>query len=164
MNVASSDIVPGDVLVLTEGDAVGADARLISASSLRVAEASLTGESEAVAKDTLPLRRPSPLGDRTNMVYRGTAVARGVGRAVVTATGMDTEVGRIATLLEVTEDTPSPLQVEIAKISKVLGLLVVMIAVGVMAALALFNGVHSPAEAVDVLLMGVSLAVAAVPV
>lgn len=163
VDVASADIVPGDVLVLAEGDAVGADARLISASSLRVAEASLTGESEAVAKNAAPLHIPTPLGDRTNMVYKGTAVARGVGRAVVTATGMDTEVGRIATLLEETEDTPSPLQLEIAKISKVLGLLVIMIAVVVMAALALVNGVNSPAEAVDILLMGVSLAVAAVP-
>lgn len=163
VDVASADLVPGDVLVLAEGDAVGADARIISASSLRVQESALTGESEAVTKDAAPLTGTPQLGDRTNMVYKGTAVARGVGRAIVTATGMGTEMGRIATLLDETTETPSPLQVEIAKISKMLGLLVIMIAVVVMAALALVNGVHSPGEAVDILLMGVSLAVAAVP-
>lgn len=162
-DVASADIVPGDVLVLSEGDAVAADGRLISASSLRVQEASLTGESEAVAKDPATLDAPAQLGDRHNMVFKGTAVARGVGRAVVTGTGMNTEVGKIATLLDETVDEPSPLQVEIAKISKALGLLVILIAIGVMAVVALVNGVDSAQEGVEILLMGVSLAVAAVP-
>ncbi|MHA7861324.1 cation-translocating P-type ATPase [Tessaracoccus sp. Y36] len=162
-DVASADIVPGDVLVLSEGDAVGADARLFTSSSLRVQEASLTGESEAVEKNTETLDGEAPLGDRRNMVYKGTAVARGVGRAVVTGTGMDTEMGRIATLLDETEDEPSPLQQEIAGISKMLGLLVIIIAVVVMAAVALVNGVSNLSEGVEILLMGVSLAVAAVP-
>lgn len=162
-DVASADIVPGDVLVLSEGDAVAADGRLISASSLRVQEASLTGESEAVAKDPATLDAPAQLGDRHNMVFKGTAVARGVGRAVVTGTGMNTEVGKIATLLDETVDEPSPLQVEIAKISKALGLLVILIAIGVMAVVALVTGVDSAQEGVEILLMGVSLAVAAVP-
>ncbi|GAA4890650.1 cation-translocating P-type ATPase [Tessaracoccus lubricantis] len=162
-DVASSQIVPGDILVLSEGDAVGADGRLLTASSLRVQEASLTGESEAVEKSATPLSDEVPLGDRVNMVYKGTAVARGVGRAVVTGTGMDTEMGRIATLLDETQRDPSPLQQEIAKISKMLGLLVVVIAIVVMGAVALVNGVDSLEEGVDILLMGVSLAVAAVP-
>ena len=159
----STDIVPGDVLVLSEGDAVGADARLFTASALQVQEASLTGESEAVEKNTDQIEGKPTLGDRLNMVYKGTAVARGVGRAVVTGTGMDTEMGRIATLLDETESDPSPLQQEIAKISKLLGILVIIIAIVVMAAVALVNGVSSLNEAVDILLMGVSLAVAAVP-
>ncbi|SHJ22974.1 potassium and/or sodium efflux P-type ATPase [Tessaracoccus bendigoensis DSM 12906] len=162
-DVESSEIVPGDILVLAEGDAVGADARLLSSSSLKIQEASLTGESEAVTKHAAVLPGPVSLGDRLNMVYKGTAVARGVGRAVVTGTGMQTEMGRIATLLDETEDEQSPLQKEIAKVSKMLGLLVIVIAVVVMAALALINGVDSASELVDILLMGVSLAVAAVP-
>ena len=162
-DVPSAELVPGDVLVLAEGDAVGADARLFSATSLQVQESSLTGESAAVEKDTLVLPEGTRLGDRSNMVFKGTGVARGVGRAVVTGTGMSTEMGRIATLLDETESEPSPLQKEISQISKTLGLLVVGIAVLVMAVLALINGVSSFSEAVEILLLGVSLAVAAVP-
>jgi len=161
--VPAADLVPGDVLVLGEGDAVAADARLISASSLQVQEASLTGESEAVTKTVTPLAELGSLGDRHNMVFKGTAVARGVGRAVVTGTGMDTEMGRIATLLDETADEPSPLQREIAQISRTLGVLVIGIAIVVMIVVAAVNGVSSFHEAVDILLLGVSLAVAAVP-
>ena len=161
--IPADDLVPGDILVLGEGDAVAADARLISASSLQVQEASLTGESEAVTKTVTPLPELGSLGDRHNMVFKGTAVARGVGRAVVTGTGMDTEMGRIATLLDETADEPSPLQREIAQISRTLGVLVIGIAVVVMIVVAAVNGVSSFHEAVDILLLGVSLAVAAVP-
>ena len=161
--IPAADLVPGDVLVLGEGDAVAADARLISASSLQVQEASLTGESEAVTKTVTPLPELGSLGDWHNMVFKGTAVARGVGRAVVTGTGMDTEMGRIATLLDETADEPSPLQREIAQISRTLGVLVIGIAVVVMIVVAAVNGVSSFHEAVDILLLGVSLAVAAVP-
>ena len=94
--VPSAELVRGDLLVLGEGDAVGADARLVQAASLRVQEASLTGESEAVLKDAATLPEPAALGDRLDMVFKGTAVAQGTGRAVVTATGMDTEMGSIA--------------------------------------------------------------------
>ena len=127
--VPAIEIVPGDVLILAEGDAVAADARLLSASSLRVAEASLTGESEPVQKQSARLDAPAALADRVNMVYKGTAVARGVGRAVVTATGMATEMGHIAGLLEQTEEDPTPLEVEIARIGRTLGLGVIAIAV-----------------------------------
>ena len=163
VTIPAADLVPGDVLALGEGDAVAADARLISASSLQVQEASLTGESEAVTKTVTPLAELGSLGDRHNMVFKGTAVARGVGRAVVTGTGMDTEMGRIATLLDETADEPSPLQREIAQISRTLGVLVIGIAVVVMIVVAAVNGVSSFHEAVDILLLGVSLAVAAVP-
>ncbi|GAA4288181.1 cation-translocating P-type ATPase [Georgenia daeguensis] len=162
-SVPSSQLVRGDVLVLSEGDAVGADARLVSATALRIAEASLTGESEAVTKSPAPLPGPVPLGDRRNMVFKGTAVAQGVGRAVVTSTGMDTEVGSIAEMLDATQEDPSPLQREIAGVSKLLGVTVVVIAVIVMAVTALVNQVSSVSDLVTVLLLGVSLAVAAVP-
>ncbi len=161
--VPADDLVPGDLLALAEGDAVGADARLVSCSGLRVLEAALTGESEAVAKDPAPLAAPAGIGDRIDMVHRGTAVVQGSGRAIVTATGMDTEVGGIAELLEATTEEPSPLQRDLAKVSKLLGVTVVVIAVLVMAVTAFANGVHSLEDAVTVLLLGVSLAVAAVP-
>ena len=95
LRVPSADLVRGDLLELNEGDAVGADARLIQATSLRVQEASLTGESEAVLKDAATLPELAPLGDRLDMVFKGTAIVQGTGRAVVTATGMDTEMGSI---------------------------------------------------------------------
>lgn len=161
--IPTREIVVGDILLLSEGDGVGADARLLSQSSLRIQEASLTGESVAVSKDPARLDGDVALGDRRNCVFKGTDVVQGVGRAVVTATGMDTEVGAIADLLASTEAAPSPLTREIESVSKTLGLLVLGIAVVVMAALAIVNGVESAQDAVDILLTGVSLAVAAVP-
>lgn len=161
--VPSDRLVRGDVLVLEAGDAVGADARLIAASALHVQEASLTGESEAAHKSTAALPVDAQLGDRASMVHRGTAVAQGVGRALVTRTGMGTEVGSIAHMLDRTESNPSPLAVEIARISKVLGIVVVLIAVVVMATMLLITGARTVDEVVQILLLGVSLAVAAVP-
>ena len=161
--VPSAALVRGDVIVLAEGDAVGADARLLEATTLRVQEAALTGESEAVLKvaDTLP--QPAPLADQLDMVFKGTAVAQGTGRAVVTATGMDTQMGRIAALLEATTEQPTPLQKEVARVGRTLGLAVVAIAVVVVLTILLISEVRSSADLVHVLLLGVSLAVAAVP-
>ena len=161
--VPAAELVCGDILVLGEGDAVGADARLITAAALRVSEASLTGESEAVLKDPGTLGGDVPLGDRLNMVFKGTAVVQGRGRAVVTGTAMKTEVGAIADMLERTASEPTPLQKEIAGVSKLLGITVVVIAVVVMVTIVLVNEVSSLADLVTVLLLGVSLAVAAVP-
>ena len=161
--VPSAELVKGDLLVLAEGDAVGADARLTQAAALRVLEASLTGESEAVLKDVAPLLAPAALGDRLNMVFKGTAIAQGSGHAVVTATGMATEMGGIATLLDTTPDKPTPLQGEIAYLGKVLGMAAVVIAAGVVATILLISDIHSVTDGVQVLLLGVSLAVAAVP-
>ncbi|MFE8887143.1 cation-translocating P-type ATPase [Pseudarthrobacter enclensis] len=161
--IPAANLVPGDVLALVEGDSVGADARLLSASSLQIAEASLTGESVPVTKSPATLATGVPLGDRTNMVFKGTAVTQGAGRAVVTATGMATEMGRIATMLAATEREPTPLTKEINGIGKTLGAAVVVVAAIVMATIGLTSGASSPQEAVDVLLVGVSLAVAAVP-
>jgi magnesium-transporting ATPase (P-type) len=161
--VPATDVVPGDVLVLGEGDAVSADGRLLSAASLTVAEASLTGESEPVLKDAGVLPGEVALGDRVNMVFSGTAVTRGRGRAVVTGTAMSTEMGRIAGLLGETTQEATPLQREIALVGRTLGIAVVVIAVVVMAAIFVTSDVRTASDAVDVLLVGVSLAVAAVP-
>ena len=163
VSIPSSDLVRGDLLCLAEGDSVGADARLWRASSLRLAESSLTGESVPVGKSPGALRRDLPIGDRSAVVFKGTAVTQGTGRAVVTATGMDTEVGRIATLLDTTARTRTPLEVEIARVGRVLGTAVVLIALVTMATIWLVSDVRTLQDAVTVLLLGVSLAVAAVP-
>lgn len=168
VRVPSSELVPGDILLLEEGDAVGADGRLLEATNLRIQESSLTGESVAVDKDIEPITgvdpgTTPPLGDRSNCVFKGTGVVEGVGRAVVTATGMRTEMGAIATLLESTEQEDSPLKREISRISKWLGIVVVTIAVVVMVVLALISDMRDASDWVAVLVLGVSLAVAAVP-
>ena len=161
--VPSAELVKGDVLVLSEGDAVGADARLAQAAALKLLEAPLTGESEAVLKDAARLPEPAALGDRLNMVFKGTAVAQGTGRAVVTATGMQTELGGIATLLDTTPDAPTPLQTEIAHLGKTLGIAALIIASLVVTTILLMSDLHGASDVVTVLLLGVSLAVAAVP-
>lgn len=161
--IPSVQLVRGDLLVLGEGDAVGADARLIQAASLRVQEASLTGESEAVLKDAATLPGPAALGDRLDMVFKGTAVAQGSGRAVVTATGMASQMGAIAEMLDATEEESTPLQKEVARIGRMLGIGVVVIALVVVATVFLVFEVRSTADVINVLLLGVSLAVAAVP-
>ncbi|SNC62277.1 plasma-membrane calcium-translocating P-type ATPase/potassium and/or sodium efflux P-type ATPase,TIGR01523 [Kytococcus aerolatus] len=163
LRVPATEVVPGDLLVLAEGDSVPADARLLRASSLQVAEASLTGESQPVTKSPATLAEHVPLGDRTNMVFKGTAVTQGLGRAVVTDTGMGTEMGHIARMLNETEQEATPLEREIAGVGKVLGLSVIVIALVVMGAVALTSDIRTAQDAVDVLLLGVSLAVAAVP-
>ncbi len=161
-DIPALDLVVGDVLVLGTGDAVGADARL-TVSTLSVAEAALTGESQPVAKSVEPLEEAAELGDRTCMVYAGTAVTHGTAQAIVTATGMDTETGRIAQMLGKTKSDPTPLQREIAQLSRVLGLAVLAIAAIVIGAVFLTENVTTLAGAVQVLLLGVALAVAAVP-
>lgn len=161
--VPTTEVVRGDILALSAGDAVGADARLLAASELYVQEASLTGESVPVAKTPATLSAPAALGDRHNMVFRGTVVPRGVGRGVVTATGMATQVGEIADLIDRTKTRASPLDREIAHLSRRLGLAVVAIAILVMSVTALLNDIATINDLVAVLLLGVSLAVAALP-
>jgi len=161
--VPSAEVVCGDVLTLAEGDAVSADARLVEAASLMVAEASLTGESEAVLKDVATITAPVGLGDRVNMVFGGTAVSSGRGRAVVTATGMGTQMGHVARLLGDTDEHDTPLQREIDRVGRMLGIAVIVIAVVVVGAIVLTTDIKNATDLIDVLLVGVSLAVAAVP-
>ncbi|BEU98591.1 cation-translocating P-type ATPase (plasmid) [Acidovorax sp. DW039] len=161
--VRSEDLVCGDLLVLGEGDAVGADARLTWAAALRTQESSLTGESQAILKDPAALQADAPLGDRLCMVFKGTTVAQGTGRAVVTATAMDTEIGHIAHLLDTTQEKPTPLQTEIAHIGRALGIGVLAIAAVVVLTIVLMTPPTDLASWIEVLLLGVSLAVATVP-
>ncbi|MGJ7496289.1 cation-translocating P-type ATPase [Variovorax sp. RT4R15] len=163
LRVPGAELVRGDLLALGEGDAVGADARLVEAASLRVQEASLTGESEAVLKNVDTLRRLGPPGDRLCMVFKGTAVAQGTGRAIITATGMATEMGAIAHLLDATHQAPTPLQKEIARVGRTLGLAVVVIALIVVGTILAISDIRGAHDVMAVLLLGVSLAVAAVP-
>ena len=160
---AAAELVPGDLILLAAGDIVPADARVIEAVRLQAAEAALTGESTPVSKSVELSPAAAAPGDRSAMVHSGTIIVTGRGRAVVTATGLDTEMGRIADLLGSTESQPTPLQTEIARVGRVLGAVVVAIAVVVVATVILLDGLRSASDLVEALLIGVSLAVAAVP-
>ena len=162
-SVPSTGLVPGDLVLFAEGDMVGADCRLTDSASLQVAEAALTGESMPVAKSIEPVAADNELADRTNMAYNGTAVVRGRGRGVVVATSMDTEIGRIASLLESASEDRTPLQQQIAWLSKALGITVVVLAAIVVGAILATSPISGAADVIDALLVGVSLAVAAVP-
>jgi len=161
--VPAVGLVPGDVILLSEGSVVPADARLLDVGGLQVSEAALTGESAPVVKTAEPVPGGAQIGDRVNMVHSATAVVRGRGRAVVTATGSGTEVGRIATLLHATESEQTPLQREIDRVGVVLGIAVVIIATVVVGTLIALDGLRTTSELLAALLIGVSLAVAAVP-
>jgi len=157
------EIVPGDILLIEEGATVPADARLIHSTALQTAEAALTGESLPVSKDTVPIPEDAGLGDRHNMIFSGTVATYGRGKAVVTETGMRTEMGRIAGMLSATPDEATPLQKELARVGRLLGLIVVAIAVVMIATILLVEEVHGFPALFDVLILGVALAVAAVP-
>ena len=165
VTVPSEELVAGDVLVLEAGDAVPADARVLESASLRAEEAALTGESVPVAKapDALTAAGDIGLGDRSNMLYLGSSIVYGRGRAVVTATGMHTEMGRIADALTQTQEHKTPLQLRLTQLSRiltwlVLGICVVVFAVGVLRA-----GTINGRVVLDTFLIAVSLAVAAIP-
>jgi P-type Ca2+ transporter type 2C len=161
--VDATDVVPGDILLIEEGDTIAADARLIQAVALHAAESALTGESVPVAKDASPISGEVELGDRHNMVFSGTAATSGRGKAVVVATGMQTELGRIAGLLKETHAETTPLQVELDRVGKLLGLVVVVIAIVMIGTILVVEDVHGFTAIFDVLILGVALAVAAVP-
>jgi P-type Ca2+ transporter type 2C len=161
--VPATAVVPGDILLIEEGDTIPADGRVIQSVALQTAEAALTGESLPVAKDSAPLADEVGIGDRANMVFSGTAATYGRGRAVVTATGMQTEMGKIAGLLRQTRSAATPLQQELDRTGKNLGILVVIIAVVMVLTIIVVEGVREFAALVDVLILAVALAVAAVP-
>ena len=161
--IAAAAVVAGDLILIEEGDTVPADARLVETAALQTAEAALTGESLPVAKDVTTLAADAPIGDRLNMVFSGTAASYGHGKAVVTATGMRTEMGRIAELLDETPDDVTPLQRELDRVGRILGGVVVVIAVVMIATIIVVEDVRTAASFFDVLILGVALAVAAVP-
>jgi Ca2+-transporting ATPase len=161
--IPAAEIVPGDILLVEEGDTIPADARLIQTVALQTAEAALTGESLPVSKDTAAIPGEAALGDRHNMVFSGTAATYGHGKAVVTATGMETEMGHIAGMLRDAPDEVTPLQKELNRVGKLLGAIVVVIAIGMIVTIILVEDIYGVAAYFDVLILGVALAVAAVP-
>ncbi len=165
VTVPSEELVAGDVLVLEAGDAVPADARVLESASLRAEEAALTGESVPVTKspDALTAAGDIGLGDRSNMLYLGSSIVYGRGRAIVTETGMQTQMGHIADALTQTKENKTPLQLRLSQLSRiltwlVLGICVVVFAVGVLRA-----GTINGRVVLDTFLIAVSLAVAAIP-
>ena len=162
-SIAASELVPGDIILIEEGDTIPADARLTHSTALKTAEAALTGESLPVSKQVGPITEEAGLGDQRNMVFSGTAATYGRGKAVVTATGMRTQMGRIAGMLEDAPPETTPLQEELARVGKMLGIIVVVIAVVMVATILLVEDVQGYAAFFDVLIFGVALAVAAVP-
>ncbi|ELZ32408.1 P-type ATPase, translocating [Halogeometricum pallidum JCM 14848] len=157
-DVDISEVVPGDVLVLEQGDAVPADARIAESASLQVDEAPLTGESVPVEKSSEELDSETPLAERENMVYRGTTVTRGRGEAVVVETGMDTEMGTIATELSEAETRQTPLQRDLDRLGRRIG-----IGVLVLSALVIPFLVFRGTALLSAALTAISLAVAAIP-
>ncbi|HYI81691.1 MAG TPA: HAD-IC family P-type ATPase, partial [Acetobacteraceae bacterium] len=162
-SIPAAEVVPGDVIVIEEGDTIPADARVIRSTALQTAEAALTGESLPAQKDTAAIAEEVGLGDRRNMAFSGTAATYGHGRAVVTATGMRTEMGRIAGMLEAVPQETTPLQKELDRIGRLLGKIVVAIAVVMVTTILLVEDVQGAGAIFDVLILGVALAVAAVP-
>ena len=167
--IHSEDLVVGDIVLLEAGDAVPADARILENASLKIEEAALTGESVPVTKhaDVIELSdgaKDVPLGDRKNMVYMGSTVVYGRGTVVVTATGMDTEMGKIADALAQAEEGQTPLQIKLGQLSKILTWLVLGICVVVFGVqLIRHSGDLNFEFALDSFMIAVSLAVAAIP-
>ena len=166
--IHSEDLVVGDIIVLEAGDAVPADARILENASLKVEEAALTGESVPITKfiDTIYLKegeKDVPLGDRKNMLYMGSTVVYGRGTAVVTATGMNTEMGKIADALAQAEEGQTPLQLKLSQLSKILTYLVIGICLIVFGVQILRAGSFNPELVLDSFMVAVSLAVAAIP-
>ncbi|PKN66110.1 MAG: calcium-translocating P-type ATPase, PMCA-type [Deltaproteobacteria bacterium HGW-Deltaproteobacteria-15] len=157
--VKASDIVPGDIALLEAGMIVPADMRLIEAAQLRAVEAALTGESLPVEKHTAPISEAQmPVGDRKNISYKGTIVSSGRGVGVVVATGMKTELGRIASMLQEEEEVKTPLQKRLSRFGRNIALAVIVICIIVLAA-----GIFRGEPAMQMLLTAISLAVAAIP-
>ncbi|MEE1219418.1 MAG: cation-translocating P-type ATPase [Ruminococcus sp.] len=158
IEVESKDVVPGDIIVLEAGDLVVADGRIINNYSLQVNESSLTGESENVDKNDEVIDKEVPLGDRTNMVYSGSLVTYGRALVAVTATGMGTEIGKIATLMNSAKEKKTPLQQSLDKFSSRLAIIILVISALVFG-LSLYNNM----SVLDSLMFAVALAVAAIP-
>lgn len=157
--IESTQLVPGDIIRLEAGDFIPADARLLQSASLKIEESALTGESVPSEKDAdLVIDEAAALGDRSNMVFSGCSVTYGTGTAIVTAIGMDTEMGKIANLLDSEEETQTPLQQKLAVLGKYLGFLA-LAACAIIFVVGLINGI----PAMEIFMTAVSLAVSAIP-
>ncbi|MDR6305183.1 Ca2+-transporting ATPase [Nitrobacter vulgaris] len=161
--IAAAELVPGDIILIEEGNTIPADARLVQSTALQLQEGALTGESLPVSKDTLPVTTEAELGDWHNMVFSGTTVVYGHGRAVITATGIQTQIGRIAGLLERAPEETTPLQKELDRVGKLLAMIVIVIAVAMIGIILLISEIRDLSDVFDALIFGVALAVAAIP-
>ncbi|WP_437980239.1 cation-translocating P-type ATPase [Sorangium sp. So ce117] len=158
--IAAEDVAPGDILELEAGDSVPADARLVQTISFATEEAALTGESAAAVKDALaPVARDAPLGDRVTMIFTGTSVVRGKGRAVVTATGVSTELGRIGEMIRSVGEQKTPLEERLDRFGSV----ILRVCLALSAVLLGWGFIRGGRPWHELLLEGVSLAVAAIP-
>ncbi len=157
--IEAKNLVPGDIIHLEAGDFIPADARLITSAGLKSEESALTGESVPSEKDYMAqVKDDAPLGDRSNMVFSGCSVAYGTATALVTAIGMDTQMGKIADLLDSEEETKTPLQTKLAQLGKYLGILA-LLACAVIFAVGIINGIPF----MEIFMTAVSLAVSAIP-
>ena len=161
--IAAHEIVPGDIVMVEAGDKIPADARIVEVANLQTDEAPLTGESVPVTKETKPIDADVGLGDRRNMLFSATVATYGRGRAIVVATGMGTEVGRIAGLLEAAEKEPTPLQQELDRTGKRLSIIMLGICAIVFATGVLTSTVFTLNAMLSLFLFAVALAVAAIP-
>lgn len=157
--VDSAEVVPGDIIVIEGGDAISADARLLETASLETDESTLTGESTQVSKDTEAVAEDAPIAERGDMVYMNTTAVRGRGRAVVTETGMDTQVGAIAEQITEADDSRTPFQEEVDTLGRTIGygIMAIIVLVGIVQLL------FTNAGYISTLLVAITLAVAAVP-
>ncbi|SFM50204.1 Ca2+-transporting ATPase [Marinobacter pelagius] len=162
-SIPARDVVVGDILMMEEGDTIPADGRLIQSVALQTSEASLTGESLPETKEPETIIGEAAIGDRQNMVFSGTTVTYGRGKAVVTATGMQSQMGQIAGMLEAALPETTPLQQDLARLGRLLGLVVLAIAAVMIVTIILVEHVSGFSAVFDVLILGVALAVAAVP-
>ncbi|GAB6099065.1 calcium-transporting P-type ATPase, PMR1-type [Halanaerocella petrolearia] len=157
--ISSEKLVPGDIISFEAGDLIPADAKLIESSNLKLNEANLTGESESISKShKIEYTSPTPLADRKNMVFMGTTVVKGTGKAVIVETGMRTQMGQIAEMMEESQDQPTPLQKDLKKLGKVITWSCLGICGGIM-----ITGLLTGQPLVEVLRNGVSLAIGTIP-
>ena len=156
--VPAVEVVPGDLVQLEAGDIVPADGRIIRSATLEAQEAALTGESAPVSKDSAALAGDVALGDRTNMLFQNTSVTRGTASMVVTGTGMNTQMGQIATMLTSVTRTRSPLQKELDTLTGVLGI-IAWAAVAFIVVVGLMRGMPTS----QLLLLGTAMAISAIP-
>ncbi len=164
IEISSKDLVPGDIILIESGNIIPVDARLIETANLKVQESTLTGESEPVEKNSKTLKIEDPaLGDRINMIYMGTITSFGRGRAVVTATGMKTELGKIAGLLQNVKDEKTPLQKKLAKLGGVIAIAALALIAVVIGVIFIQNPVFDKESIKYAFMTAISMAVAAIP-
>ena len=156
--VDSTELVPGDVIILNAGDKVPADGRIIEGENLKINEMALTGEWLAAEKNSEILAKEVPLADRDNMVYMGTIVEEGRGKVLVTATGIQTEIGKIATMIKETREEKTPYQKKLAHFSKIVGIVIGVICLGIF-----IEGILTGGAFIEMFTTAVAIAVSAIP-